>query len=118
MGGIARGDAEQTPSRALRIGNHSRHSPRSRGADYSFMRKKNPSPVAIPPVAGIIQMVENTWYKLDSPEVTECCDCGLVHHTEYMMENGHMFWRSVVDKKATAAARKLAGIKVIKNAKT
>lgn len=81
-------------------------------------RKKKPTTVEVTQVEGFIQMVENTWYKLDSPEVTECCDCGLVHHTEYMMENGRMFWRAVVDKKATAAARKAAGIKVIKNAKT
>ena len=78
-------------------------------------RKKT---VKIVPVDGSIQMTENTWYRLDSPEVTECCDCGLVHHTEYMMEGGRLFWRAVVDKKATAAARKLQGIKVIKNSKT
>ena len=83
-----------------------------------MIKKKTPTTVEVTQVKGFIQMVENTWYKLDSPEVTECCDCGLVHHTEYMMENGRMFWRSVVDKKATAAARKAAGIKVIKNAKT
>lgn len=80
-------------------------------------RKKTPTAVKVVPVEGHIQMEPNTWYKLDSPEVTECCDCGLVHHTEYMFENGRMFWRAVVDKKATAAARKRLGIKVVKNEK-
>jgi hypothetical protein len=62
-------------------------------------------------------MVENTWYRLDSPDITECCDCGLVHHTEYMFENGRMFWRAQVDKKATKAARKKQGIKIVKESK-
>ena len=61
-----------------------------------------------------IQMEPGKWYRLDSPEITECCDCSLVHHTEYMFEGGRMFWRSVVDKKATAAARKRNGIKVVR----
>lgn len=76
-----------------------------------------PRKKALTPVSGSIQMVENTWYRLDSPEITECCECALVHHTEYMFEKGRMFWRAHVDKKATAAARKKLGIKVIKNAK-
>jgi hypothetical protein len=53
-----------------------------------------------PKVDGHIQMHEGTWYKLDSPDVTECCDCGLVHHT--------------VDRIATRAARKRAGVRVVK----
>jgi hypothetical protein len=31
-----------------------------------------------------------------------------------MFEKGRMFWRSKVDKKATTAARKKNGIKVVK----
>ena len=61
-----------------------------------------------------IQMYEGTWYRLDSPEITECCACGLVHHTEYMFENGRMLWRSKTDPKATRAARKRLGIKIVK----
>lgn len=67
-------------------------------------------------VDGHIQMEPGKWYRLDSPEISECCDCGLVHHTEYMFEKGRMFWRSRVDPKATAASRKLHGIKVVKTA--
>jgi len=78
-------------------------------------RKKTLKPMQPSPVKGFIQMQENVWYRLDSPEVTECCDCGLVHHTEYMFENGRIFWRAIVDKKATAAARKAAGIRVIRD---
>ena len=61
-------------------------------------------------VKGYIQTEPNKWYRLDSPEITECCDCGLVHHTEYMFEKGRMFWRSKVDTKATLAAREAHGI--------
>ncbi|MDE2098504.1 MAG: hypothetical protein KGL39_14720 [Patescibacteria group bacterium] len=61
-----------------------------------------------------IQMHENRWYRLDSPEITECCDCGLVHHTEYMLSKGRLFWRSVVDRKATRAARARDGIKIVR----
>ncbi len=78
-------------------------------------RKKTPEPMQAGPVKGFIQMHENVWYLLGSPEITECCDCGLVHHTEYMFENGRIFWRAIVDKKATAAARKAAGIKVTRD---
>lgn len=67
-----------------------------------------------PKVDGHIQMHEGTWYKLDSPDVTECCDCGLVHHTEYMFEGGRLFWRASVDRIATRAARKRAGVRVVK----
>ena len=61
-----------------------------------------------------IQMEEGKWYRLDSPEITECCDCGLTHHTEYMFEKGRMLWRGKVDVKATRAARKRLGIKIVK----
>ena len=59
-------------------------------------------------------MEEGKWYRLDSPEITECCDCGLTHHTEYMFEKGRMLWRGKVDVKATRAARKRLGIKIVK----
>lgn len=59
-------------------------------------------------VKGHIQTEPNKWYRLDSPEITECCDCGLVHHTEYMFEKGRMFWRSKVDTKATLGRTRVA----------
>jgi hypothetical protein len=64
---------------------------------------------------GSIQMEEGKWYRLDSPEITECCDCGLVHVTEYMFENGRMFWRAKTDPKATRASRKRNGITLLKS---
>ncbi len=57
------------------------------------------------------QMVEGVWYALQHDiEVTECCDCGLVHETEYKFERGRLWWRSKVNPQATAAARLKAGI--------
>jgi hypothetical protein len=61
-----------------------------------------------------IQMYEDTWYRMDSPGVEECCDCGLVHHVEWKIHNGTIFWRARVNRRATNAARKRDGIKVVK----
>lgn len=60
------------------------------------------------------QMYEDTWYKLDTPTVEECCDCGLIHHIEYKMFNGRILWRATLDRRATNAARKRDGITVKK----
>jgi hypothetical protein len=64
-----------------------------------------------------VQMVEDTWYQLDSPETTECCDCSMIHVTEFKLSNGIVYWRSKVDKAATRQKRKENGIKVIKKKK-
>ena len=61
-----------------------------------------------------IQMEPGKWYRLDSPEMTECCDCSLIHVTEYKFENGRMLWRSKVDRKATNIKRRENGIKLTK----
>jgi hypothetical protein len=61
-----------------------------------------------------IQMEPGKWYRLDSPEMTECCDCSLIHVTEYKFENGRMLWRSKVDRKATNVKRRENGIKLTK----
>lgn len=65
-------------------------------------------------LTGSIQMFEGQWYRAGfrSPEVTECCGCGLVHVTEYKMVDGKLFWRSNVDQEATDAARAREGIKL------
>lgn len=62
--------------------------------------------------SGSIQMIEGRWYRagLSSPEVTECCSCGLVHVTEHKVVDGKLFWRSRVDQKATDAARAREGV--------
>jgi hypothetical protein len=62
-----------------------------------------------------VQMTEGVWYRLDSPEITECCHCSLVHSTEYRFYKGRMFWRSHVDHKATRAKRKENGITIVKS---
>lgn len=77
------------------------------------MRKKPPTKIDI---TGSIQMHAGVWYALDSEEITECCDCGLVHVTEYMFENGRLFWRSRTNTRATNAARKREGITVLRHA--
>lgn len=64
-----------------------------------------------------IQMEEDVWYPQDSPETTECCDCSMIHHTEYKFENGRLYWRSSVDEEATKIKRKENGIKVIRKKK-
>jgi len=61
-----------------------------------------------------VQMEEGKWYRLDSPEITECCDCSLIHITEYMFENGRMFWRSKVDRAGTRQKRKENSITIHK----
>lgn len=60
-----------------------------------------------------IQMYEDTWYRMDNPGVEECCDCGLIHHVEFKLVRGTLFWRARVDRRATTAARKRSGIRVL-----
>lgn len=62
------------------------------------------------------QMVEGVWYALRNPDLSECCDCGLVHHTEFKIDGINIFWRSKIDRRKTRLARKLHGITVTKNA--
>ena len=61
-----------------------------------------------------IQMEPGKWYRLDSPETTECCDCSLIHHTDYNLEGGRLFWRSTSDAAATAIKRKENGIRIVR----
>lgn len=61
-----------------------------------------------------VQIYEGDWHPMESPEVTECCDCGLVHKTEFRIDGdtGRIMWRTVTDARATRKARKRAGITV------
>jgi hypothetical protein len=61
-----------------------------------------------------IQTEPGKWYRLDSPELTECCGCSLIHSTEYRFDKGRMFWRSKVDYRATRQKRKENGISIVK----
>lgn len=57
-------------------------------------------------VAGAPQMRPGVWYALQHDiEVTECCDCGMVHETHYKLDRGRIWWRTKVNHQATAAAR-------------
>lgn len=70
------------------------------------MKRSKVHPIPIPTEPG-------KWYTLRTPELTECCSCGLVHHTEYMLDgNGRLLWRAHEDKRATKAARKREGIRI------
>lgn len=60
-----------------------------------------------------IHVKEGVWYALDNPEVQECCDCGLVHRTEFKLVKARIFWRTVRDDKQTAIQRQLNGITII-----
>lgn len=63
-----------------------------------------------------VQVVEDTWYVLDNPGADECCDCGLVHRTEFKLEGDRIYWRTKRDDKQTAVQRKLRGIKLSEKA--
>ena len=55
------------------------------------------------------QLYDGVWYRSAHgrpPYRHECCDCGLVHHIEYKYENGSVWEKWTVDKKATTEARK------------
>jgi hypothetical protein len=61
-----------------------------------------------------IQITDGSWYAMffktkdegdEEPFTEECCDCGLVHRIEHKVENGRLWVRYIVDKKATARAR-------------
>lgn len=59
-----------------------------------------------------VEVTEGVWYALDNPEVMECCDCSLVHRTEFKLEGSRIFWRTVTDPRRTRTQRKLHGIVV------
>jgi hypothetical protein len=60
---------------------------------------------------GYIQMKEGVWYAVQHDiELTECCDCGLVHRTYWKVEKGRIYWRAAVDKRLTKKARARDGI--------
>jgi hypothetical protein len=55
-----------------------------------------------------IQIVDGSWYAIafgQKPFTEECCDCGLVHITDFKVENGKFWVRYRRDDKSTAAAR-------------
>jgi hypothetical protein len=70
---------------------------------------------AVALVTGNPQIEPSKWYAIQHDiEVTECCDCGMVHETEWKLERGRIWWRTKVNYQATAAARKKSGVKIVK----
>lgn len=83
------------------------------------MQKKKPSPPSdarrARVRAGYIQMQEGVWYAVQHDiELTECCDCGLVHRTYWKVERGRIYWRAAVDHRLTKKARERDGVVVSK----
>ena len=55
-----------------------------------------------------VQIIDGKWYAIafgQAPFTEECCDCGLVHVTDFKVENGRFWIRYRRDAKRTAAAR-------------
>ena len=55
-----------------------------------------------------VQIIDGKWYAIafgKAPFTEECCDCGLVHVTDFKVENGRFWIRYRRDAKRTAAAR-------------
>lgn len=62
---------------------------------------------------GFIQMKEGVWYAIQYDiEVSECCDCGLVHRTYWKIERGRIYWKAAIDKRLTKKARQRLGIEI------
>jgi hypothetical protein len=67
------------------------------------------------PTKNYIQMTEGVWYAVQHDiELTECCDCGLVHRTYWKVERGRIYWRAAVDQRLTKKARERSGITINK----
>lgn len=61
-----------------------------------------------------VQVIEGVWYALMDEQTSECCDCGLVHETEWKVEKGRLFYRTKVNRRLTTASRRASGIKVVR----
>lgn len=64
----------------------------------------------------VVHMWDDSFY-LDKFTKHECCDCSLVHDTDYKVENGRIFTRWRRNDKETKVQRKKLGIKVTRAAK-
>jgi hypothetical protein len=58
------------------------------------------------------EVEEGKWYALDNPEATICCECELVHHTEYQLFQGRLMFRTKVDRALTDRRRKQHGVTI------
>lgn len=52
-----------------------------------------------------IQRYDGEWVDVTDGQFLACCDCGLVHDTEYAILDGRILKRSFRDRKGTAHRR-------------
>lgn len=60
----------------------------------------------------VVQVWSGSWYSVGTFVQDICCDCGLVHDTEFKVENGRIMFRHVVNRRATDAERAKHGITI------
>lgn len=57
--------------------------------------------------SGYLQIVEGEWIEpVKTGFVHQCCDCALVHVTDYAIESGRVQFKLRIDRRRTAAARR------------
>lgn len=56
------------------------------------------------------EVTDGEWFTIskdgDKPGLWGCCDCGLMHRVEFMVENGIVLIKIIRDQEATDAHRK------------
>lgn len=65
----------------------------------------------------VIQIYDGSWYALSTFSRDICCGCGLVHDTEFKLENGKIMFRATVNQRETRKHRRKHGLKVVKETK-
>jgi len=58
-----------------------------------------------------IQLHGGEWVDVTEGQLIVCCDCGLVHNTEYVILDGRILKRAFRDKKKTAYRRMRKDVK-------
>jgi hypothetical protein len=53
------------------------------------------------------QVTDGEWVSVSKRGFREqCCDCGLIHEVTYRFDNGTIYFKATVDRRATAAVRR------------
>ncbi len=58
-----------------------------------------------------IQRHDGEWVDVTDGQLLACCDCGLVHETEYAVLDNRILKRAFRDKRSTADRRKRNDVK-------
>lgn len=65
-----------------------------------------------------IQRVDGEWVDVTDGQLLTCCDCGLVHDTDYIVLDGRILKRAFRDRRGTAYCRMRKDVKMsIRNLK-